>query len=62
MPDPNQLYKPSALSETLKEEAKRSPSVRLGPGAYGDATTGDGSVAGAKRNAERNSARRQKGG
>jgi hypothetical protein len=55
--DPNNIFKPSALAGQLKEEAKRSPAVRLGPGAYGDATTGDGSVAAAKRTAERNSAR-----
>jgi hypothetical protein len=58
--DPNSLYKPNALAEQLKEEAKRGPTVRLGLGAYGDASTGDGSVASAKQYADENSARKRR--
>jgi hypothetical protein len=58
--DPSSLFKPSALSGKLKEEAKRSPSVRLGGGIYGD--IGAGSVAEAKQPARDNRAGKSRRG
>jgi hypothetical protein len=62
MSHPSNLYDPDAVAGKPKDYSKRSPQVRLGPGAYGDATTGDCSVAAAKQYAKRNSAQNHRPG